>query len=266
MGVSGEGSYIKSILRASELLDVLARSGGPLSLGELSERLGWAKSTTHGVVSTLVAASLVVQRQSDGRYGLGIRLFELGCAASDAWSAVLNSQKHLQHLAVETEESAFLATVDGLDTVLLDSAMVTGNYRILSPAGTRTPIYCSSHGKVLLAFRPEKERESIIRRLEFTKYTPDTIDNAERLRRDCQAILKQGYCVEDGEYRMGLISVSAPVFDADDTVRYAIGIVGLFKDAQSPKVLRAVGQVRAAAEAMTRELLHHSGVTDARKR
>ena len=259
MDHSADNGYVKSILRASELLDVLARSGEPLSLGELSERLGWAKSTTHGIVSTLAATSLVVQRQSDGRYGLGIRLFELGCAASDAWSALLNSQKHLQHLTVETEESAFLATVDGLDTVLLDSAMVTGNYRILSPAGTRTPIYCSSHGKVLLAFRPDRERDAIIRRLEFTKYTPDTIDNAERLRTDCEDIRQRGYCVEDGEYRMGLISVSAPVFDADGEARYAIGIVGLFKDAHSPKVLRAVGHVRAAAEAMTKELQSRAG-------
>ena len=83
MDFSNDNGYVKSILRASELLDVLARCGAPLSLGELAERLGWAKSTTHGIVSTLSAVSLVSQRQSDGRYGLGIRLFELGCAASD---------------------------------------------------------------------------------------------------------------------------------------------------------------------------------------
>lgn len=254
MGVAGDTSYVKSILRAADVLDVLARSGGPLSLGEISERLGWAKSTTHGIVSTLVAASLVMQRQSDGRYGLGVHMFELGCAASDSWSALLNSQKHLQHLAVETEESAFLATVDGLDTILLDSAMVTGNYQIISPAGTRTPIYCSSHGKVLLAFQQDRERESIIRRLEFTKYTPNTIDSAERLRSDCQEIRNRGYCVEDGEYRMGLLSVSAPVFDVNGVVRYAVGIVGLFRDSRSPKVRRAVGSVLSAADAMSRAL------------
>ena len=60
MDHSADNGYVKSILRASELLDVLARSGEPLSLGELSERLGWAKSTTHGIVSTLAATSLVV--------------------------------------------------------------------------------------------------------------------------------------------------------------------------------------------------------------
>ncbi len=265
MEVPGDGSFVKSILRAAELLDVLARSGTPLSLGELSERLGWAKSTTHGIVSTLVAVSLAEQRQSDGRYGLGIRMFELGCAASGAWSIALRSQEHLQHLAMETEENSFLATMDGLDTILLDTALIAGNYHISSPVGTRTPVYCSSHGKVLLAFRQDNERDGIIRRLEFTKFTPDTIDNAERLRKDCREIRQKGYCVEDGEYRMGLISVSAPVFDVDGAARYAIGIVGLFKDARSPKVLRAIDHVRSAAENMTRELQSLSGMSAARQ-
>ena len=253
MEMAADGGYIKSVLRASELLRVLASGDGPMSLGELSGHLGWAKSTTHGILSTLTAVSLVEQRQSDGKYGLGIRAFELGCAARRAWRG-LSSQKHLQHLTMETGESAFLATADGTDTVLLDTAMVTGNYRILSPAGTRKPIYCSSHGKVLLAFRPEAEREALIRRLRFEKYIPATVQDAEALRASCREIKEQGYCVENGEYRMGLCSVSAPVFDAGGTAKYAVGIVGLAKDARNTEVLRGISQVRAAAEALTREL------------
>lgn len=253
MEAGSDGGRVKSILRAAELLNVLAAADGPLSLGELSERLGWAKSTTHGIVSTLTAVSLTEQRQSDGKYGLSIRAFELGCAAGRSWS-FLDSQKHLQHLAMETGESAFLATADGTDTVLLDTAMVTGNYRILSPAGTRTPIHCSSHGKVLLAFRPESEQEGLIRRISFAKYTPATVQDAEALRRDCAEIRKQGYCVENGEYRMGLCSVSAPVFDADGSAKYAVGIVGVARDTRSPEVLRGVSRVLAAAEALTGKL------------
>ena len=253
METAADGGYIKSVLRAAELLRVLATGDGPMSLGELSGHLGWAKSTTHGILSTLTAVSLVEQRQSDGKYGLGIRAFELGCAARRTWRE-LSSQKHLQHLTMETGESAFLATADGTDTVLLDTAMVTGNYRILSPVGTRKPIYCSSHGKVLLAFRPEAEREALIRRLRFEKYTPATVQDAEALRVSCREIREQGYCVENGEYRMGLCSVSAPVFDAGGTAKYAVGIVGLAKDARNTEVLRGISQVQAAAEALTREL------------
>ena len=67
METGSDSGRVKSILRAAELLNVLAAADSPLSLGELSERLGWAKSTTHGIVSTLTAVSLTEQRQSDGK-------------------------------------------------------------------------------------------------------------------------------------------------------------------------------------------------------
>ncbi len=87
----------------------------------------------------LTSVSLVEPLRSDGKFGLGIRDFELGCAAGRTWR-VLSSRRHLQPLTMETGESAFPATADGKDTVLLDTAMVTGDYSILSPVGTRKPI------------------------------------------------------------------------------------------------------------------------------
>ena len=222
MEASGESGHVKSILRAAELLDVLSSAEGPLSLGELSERLGWAKSTTHGIISTLTAASLTEQRQSDGRYGLSLRAFELGCAARHA--------------------------------ILLETAAVTGNFQILSPTGTRTPIHCSSHGKVLLAFRPENEREMLIRRLNLVKYTPATVQDADALRLACREICSRGYCVENGEYRMGLCSVSAPVLDRAGTAKYAVGIVGIARDGDLSAVLRGTSPVLAAADALSRKL------------
>ncbi|MCR4771889.1 MAG: IclR family transcriptional regulator [Oscillospiraceae bacterium] len=253
MEASGESGHVKSILRAAELLDVLSSAEGPLSLGELSERLGWAKSTTHGIVSTLTAASLTEQRQSDGKYGLSVRAFELGCAARRVWNE-LDAQNHLQHLAIETDGSAFLAALDGTDTVLLETATVTGNFQILSPTGTRTPVHCSSHGKVLLAFRPENEREMLIRRLNLVKYTPATVRDADALRLACREIRGTGYCVENGEYRMGLCSVSAPVLDRTGAAKYAVGIVGLARDGDLSAVLRGTAPVLAAADALSRKL------------
>ena len=69
--------------------------------------------------------SLVEPPRSDGKYGLGICAFELGCAAGRTWRE-LSSQRHLQRLTMETGESAFPATADGKDTVLLDTAMSPG--------------------------------------------------------------------------------------------------------------------------------------------
>jgi len=254
-----ERGMIKSVAKAVQVMDLLAQNGSAMALGEIAEKLGWAKSTTHGILSTLVSTSMLEQAQSDGRYSLGIRLFELGCAVSSSWNITSISQVHLQQLAVASGESAFLAVMDGLETVLLDTAMITGNYRIVSPAGTRSPLYCSSHGKVLLAYRQQKDCERLIKKMQFTKFTPHTIDNAAALQKSCDEIRARGFCIEKGEYRMGLCSVSAPVFDVNGEVRYAVGVVGMFRDTHSSEFGKVVEAVMSSASAISYEMGYRPG-------
>lgn len=238
---------IQSISKAVRLLDTMAQRGAPMSLGELSSQLGWAKSTTHGILATLVANSMVEQSQHDGRYMLSIKLFELGCAVSSSWDITTIARSHLQHLALETGESAFLATMSDGDTVLLDSAEVTGNFKIIPALGTRSPLYCNSQGKVLLAYQPVNNYHQITKKLNFRKFTPHTTDSVELLSAACEKIRKDGYCVEKGEYRMGLCSVSAPIFNYGGEVKYAVGIVGMFSDVRSPAFGKVIDCVRSAS-------------------
>lgn len=257
MATNGD-KQIQSISKAVRIMDILAQRGGAMSLGELSQALGWAKSTTHGLLATLVSNSLVEQSQIDGRYMLGIKLFELGCAVSRSWDINAVVRPHLQHLAIGTGESAFLATLSGLDTVLLDSVEVPGTFKIVSSLGTRSPIYCNSQGKVLLAYQPSGSYNNIIRKLSFKKFTPHTTDNAEALSRACEDIRSKGYCVEKGEYRMGLCSVSAPIYDFESTVRYAIGIVGMFSDVHSPAFSKLIESVCTIAKSVSYEMGYRS--------
>ena len=60
--------------------------------------------------------------------------------------------------------------------------------------------------------------------------------------------------MENGEYKVGLRSVSAPVRDASGEVRYAIGCVGMFRQVQSDEFLHAIRLVCAAAEAISRAI------------
>ena len=46
-------SHIKSVERAILLLEALAQEDTEMSLSQLSQRLGWPKSTIHGLLATL---------------------------------------------------------------------------------------------------------------------------------------------------------------------------------------------------------------------
>ena len=69
------------------------------------------------------------------------------------------------------------------------------------------------------------------------------------------------WAVEEGEYKFGLCSCSAPVRDSSGAVRYAVGIVGMFDNARSPDFARDIELTRGAAAQIStalgyREQLH----------
>ena len=103
-----ESKTIHSVAKAIRLLDLLAERTKPATLTELYQATGWPKSTIHGLLSTMREAGLIEQ-MPNGRYWLGIRLFEYGCAVSNAWDIGAIARPHMQKICAELGESVFLS-------------------------------------------------------------------------------------------------------------------------------------------------------------
>ena len=89
---------IQSVDRAARILRALASGPGRLGVSELSERLGLAKGTVHGLLRTLHDPGLVEQDPNSDKYQLGPQLLQLSNryldlselrARSLAWSELL---------------------------------------------------------------------------------------------------------------------------------------------------------------------------------
>ena len=78
--MESRGRRVHSIEKAIRLLDCFWEADSPLSLHELEQRTGWAKSTIHGLLATMLDSAVVEQNPTDGKYRLGYHLFELGSA------------------------------------------------------------------------------------------------------------------------------------------------------------------------------------------
>ena len=218
--MSHENGPVQSVAKALRLLDLLMEAHQPLTQAALSEQTGWPKSTIHGLLSTM-RESAVVDQQSDGRYCLGVRLFEYGCAVGASWSVSDLAKPHLQHLASVTGQSVFLSMLNRSEVITIEQVQSRVGLRVVSEVGTRLPLHCTSQGKVFFTW--------------------------EKLFRVMQAARENGYAVEDGEYRFGLCSASAPVRDSSGAVRYAVGFVGMFDSARSPDFQRDIDLTCAAA-------------------
>ena len=75
----------------------------------------------------------------------------------------------------------------------------------------------------------------------FRQGRPPSHPGAASLEAGLPEIQALGYASENGEYRIGLRSVSAPVFDVNGQAAYAVCVVGMFRRVNSPELERAAG-------------------------
>ena len=241
-----DGNTIRSVAKAMELLQLLSDAGEAMTLSAISERAGLPKSTVFGLLTTMRDYDVITQH-ADGKYALGLRLFEYGCRASAFWNISSLARPYLEHLAEATGASAMLSTYENGHIVALDQAEGRDSLRIVSAPGARLPLHCTSQGKVFLSAMADHEAKRVLSRRTLEPYTPKTLVTWEELFRVMQAARENGYAVEEGEYRFGLCSPSAPVRDSSGAVRYAVGVVGMFDSVRSPAFQRDIDLTCAAA-------------------
>ena len=245
-----DGNTIRSVAKAMELLQLLSDAGEAMTLTAISERAGLPKSTVFGLLTTMRDYDVITQH-ADGKYALGLRLFEYGCRASAFWNISSLARPYLEHLAEATGASAMLSTYENGHIVALDQAEGRDSLRIVSAPGARLPLHCTSQGKVFLSAMADHEAKRVLSRRTLEPYTPKTLVTWEELFRVMQAARENGYAVENGEYRFGLCSASAPVRDSSGAVRYAVGFVGMFDSVRSPDFQRNIDLTCAAAQIST---------------
>ncbi len=217
-------SHVQSLARAFELLEVLSMEKQDLSLTEIALRLKWPKSTVHGLLSTLRDYRYVDQSAINGRYRLGLRLFELGHKVAQNWDIRSTALPIMQKLNRQYGEMVQLATEDVGDVFYIEKVDSTQIIKIVSEIGARLPIHCSALGKVLLAYMPINDVRIILNRKGLVRMTKNTITEIEDLEMELSKIREQGYSFDDQEIMEGLRCVAAPIYDMNGEVHYAVSI------------------------------------------
>lgn len=240
-----DGNTIQSVAKAMELLQLLS-SGGAMTLKELTAQAGMPKSTVFGLLTTMREYDVVAQTP-EGRYTLGMRLFEYGCQIGRSWDISRVAKPYMEHLAAQCGMSVMLCIREDGHVITLDQVEARDKLRIVSDVGARLPIYCTSQGKAFLAQMPRAEAEKLLRRQSMTQFTPHTITDPEALWHDVEQSRARGYAIENGEYKIGLRSISAPVFDVSGRAAYTVGVVGMLRSVHSEEFAAAAQNVCATA-------------------
>ncbi len=244
--------------RVLGILDTLASDDADKTLAGLSERLGVHKSTVHRLLMVLERYRLVEKRHQNGKYRLGLKLFELGSKAVAQLDLRERAEPFLQRLVLETGETAHLCILDEGEVVYLEKVEASRTFRIPSRVGRRNPAHCTAVGKALLAFLPEKELTDVVRKRGLRAYTRNTITTVAHLQSELQRIREHGYTVDNEEIEEGLRCIGAPVRDYSGKVVASLSIAGPASRLTEEKIPPLARSVMAAAHDLSAALGYHA--------
>ncbi|MDK2821378.1 MAG: hypothetical protein PWP31_1343 [Clostridia bacterium] len=223
-----ENKKVHAVERALDIMDALAQAGVPMAITELAERVNLNVSTVHRLLSTLMTKNYIEQEPDTSRYKLGLKLFAMGKTALYAKDLQTIGHPFLEKLVNRCNETANLAILDGRDVVYI--GQVESNnmviVRMFAKVGSRGPAHATGSGKMLLSSLSDDELDKLFANVKLEKYTSETIDDVEILKKELKRIRKQGYAIDLGERDEGVRCVSAPIRNHEGKVVAAISVSG----------------------------------------
>lgn len=217
-----------------------------LSLSQIADRVGLARSTTHRILATLRDEGMLEQ---DGRrelYRLGLQVFEMGSVVLANMELHRDALPFIEELARETGETVHLGVFDGTQVVSIEKMDSPRGLTTVVTIGKGAPAYCTGVGKALLAFQPEAVVDHVCR-MGLTRHTAQTITDAAGLRRELAKVRALGYAVDDRELHPDVRCVAAPIRDHTGNVVASISISGPASRIQRSAIPSLAEKVRAVA-------------------
>ncbi|HEY2098245.1 MAG: IclR family transcriptional regulator, regulon repressor [Pseudonocardiales bacterium] len=245
---------LSTVRNAARLLKAFLTREEELGVAELSRRLGLGKSSVHRLLTTLLGEGLVEQDARTGRYRLGIVMFELGEAVRLHMDLHGAAATVLLQLREETGESVQLGVAHGDDVIYVERLDSAHTLRLLGEPGRRAPLYCTSSGKVLLAFRSDPERADYLARVRLTPLTRHTITDPVQLRGELKTVRARGWAEAINERQVGTASLAAPVRDLNGSVVAALSVNASVSRFRGVPRRRLAQTVTEAAAAVSRRL------------
>jgi IclR family transcriptional regulator, KDG regulon repressor len=204
---------VPAVQRAVEVLELLAVSHTGISLADLSRQTGYPKSSLFRILLTLEKASIVQLDRTRSIFTLGMKLIDWGNRALEKIDLKSVTHPHLVRMAHETRESYYVAILDDNEVIIIDRADTPEIWRVVARLGQRSPVHATASGQVLMAEAPDEMLHTAIQRTGLKRFTPQTITGMARLKIRLKEIRKDGYVINDAEYKPDLCVISVPLRD-----------------------------------------------------
>lgn len=236
---------VPALDKSFALLDLVARSKGPLRITEIAKGLDLNKSTVFNMVHTL-ADLQVLERLPNGKFTFGTRLYVLGKAAGSKAELIRTAHPFLEEIAAETDFSAFLGVRLGRKAVIVDKVDAAVGIKVSSEVGMRLPLVAGAGGKALLSQLSDSKLDEILTANGLRRFTPYTCVDRGKFEEAVLKVRDEGVAIDIEEYIEGIIAAAVPVNthrEGLQTAIWAVGLKRLDSEAELPMLCKRLKRI-----------------------
>ena len=222
----GDPNFMTSLARGLIVIQAFTQQNPSMTISQLSVKTGLSRAAVRRCLYTLT--KLGFAGAEDGqRYALRPRMLSLSHTYTTSSNLSTAAQPILERMSQTFRESFSVATLDGDEIVYIARTQVPSRVMAVDlHIGSRLPAYCTSMGRVLLAYLPPDQLEAYLNRAVLTPHTTRTITTVEKLRLALRNVRRLGYAVVDQELEVGLRSLAVPVYAPNGRVVATVNLSG----------------------------------------
>ena len=237
MANSASGESV--IHRVARIMEAFTREEPALTPAELARAAGLSTSTAHRLATDLAAEGLLA-RTPDGRFAVGVRLWELASRSNPLEAFRRRGLPFLEgiHAAVRQHVSLAVADLDGGTVLYVERLDQHGDaVQNLGEVASRLSLTATSPGLAILAHEAPAVRERILAAVESGEraageraggHAPSSApahDAVPGLRALLAEVRRTGYCRLAGVLVEENVGYAVPVFGEGNAVIGAISVV-----------------------------------------
>jgi DNA-binding IclR family transcriptional regulator len=250
--------YPPAVVRAIEILDFLAANKFPLSIKELSEKMGIPHASAYRIVKCLLDYGyLRIPPNQTEKYKLGYKFSFLSKMAFDGADLISIVAPYFKELAQKTDQACQLCVLNDGHVITLDQALPHDAITIIAKLGEPVPINVSASGKVLLSRLPEHKCRDILEKVwpTFRQNTAHTVMDMDVFLQQIRETSKLAYATDIEEFALGIGCLAVPVYDYSDQAIAAIGLTGPIENYRDPETFdMMLNALLAASKSISQEL------------
>jgi IclR family pca regulon transcriptional regulator len=222
---TGDPNFMTSLARGLIVIQAFTQQAPQMTISQLSIKTGLSRAAVRRCLYTLTKLGFA-GAEDGSRYSLRPRMLTLSHTYTTSNTLSSAAQPILERMSAALRESFSVATLDGEDIVYIARTQVNRIMAVDLHIGSRLPAYCTSMGRILLAYLPNEQLEQYLAKVNLVPHTTRTITSVEKLRLALRNIRRNGYAICDQEYEVGLRSIAVPVYSSSGRVVATLNLSG----------------------------------------